>query len=108
VRVKCELLHGGTDRKERARIVGDVRNRKVQILISTLSLIGEGFDAPNLTALFLTTPIKFKGRLIQTCGRILRPEKNKNPRIYDFRDTNVKLLRYGGINRDKIYKDTWG
>lgn len=92
----------------RKDIVSDVKESKCKVLIATISLIGEGFDAPNLSALFMATPIKFSGRIIQTAGRILRPEKNKLPRVFDFRDENVRVLRYSGFHRDKVYKKEWG
>ena len=82
-----------------------VKAGKCKVLIATTSLIGEGFDAPNLSALFLTTPIKFAGRLLQTAGRILRPSGGANPRLYDFRDDNISALRYSGFGRDRAYKN---
>ncbi len=108
IQLKSHILTGSTSSKERQKIVADVKAGKVNVLIATLSLIGEGFDAPNLTSLFLTTPVKFSGRLLQVCGRILRPAKGKKPRVYDFRDNNVRVLQYSGYSRDKIYKKNWG
>lgn len=60
-----------------------------------------------LTALFLTTPIKFAGRLVQVCGRVLRAKKGKTPRIYDFRDDNISVLQNSGWGRDRVYKKEW-
>jgi superfamily II DNA or RNA helicase len=106
--IESRVLTGKVSSDERTEIVKDMRARKVQVLIATISLIGEGFDAPNLYALFLTTPIKFSGRLIQVIGRILRPEKNKRPRVYDFVDWKVGILKGTSKVRDKIYKRQWG
>ena len=105
--IKSHVLHGGVAKSERKAIVEDVKAGKCKVLIATLSLIGEGFDAPNLCTLHVTTPIKFEGRLIQTVGRILRPEKGKIPRVFDYRDENIKVLRYSGFARNRIYKKEW-
>lgn len=96
------------DKMKRTEVVEHVKAGKVNVLIATLSLVGEGFDAPNLTALFITTPVKFSGRLLQVIGRVLRPAKGKKPRVYDFRDNGVSVLQYSGYNRDKIYRKQWG
>ena len=101
------ILHGKVKQKERNTIVEEVRAGRCKVLISTLSLIGEGFDAPNLSSLFLTTPVKFSGRLLQVIGRILRPEEGKEPRVFDFRDNGVCVLRNQGFTRDRIYKKQW-
>jgi superfamily II DNA or RNA helicase len=105
------ILIGGKNKKEREKIVSQIRSSQYKILFSTISLIGEGFDLDKLSCIFLTTPIKFTGRLIQVIGRVLRPNKkdvNKIPRVYDVRDNNVRLLEYSGYNRDRLYKKEWG
>jgi len=103
-RIRTIILSSKVPKKERAQVVQDLKNKKYDVLISTTSLLGEGFDAPILNALFLTTPIKFSGRLIQVVGRILRPSKGVQPRVYDFRDPLVPVLRFSGFARDKVYK----
>jgi superfamily II DNA or RNA helicase len=102
------ILSGTVAAGKRTQIVEDVKAGRVNVLIATLSLVGEGFDAPNLCSLFLTTPVKFSGRLIQVVGRILRPEEGKIPRVYDFRDNNVTVLKHSGYQRNKIYQAEWG
>jgi len=106
--IKSTVLTGNVKNSERMKIIDEVKSGKCKVLFATISLIGEGFDAPDLTALFLTTPVKYSGRVLQACGRILRPKKNKVPRIYDFRDNNVNVLRYSGFGRDRLYKKEWG
>ena len=98
------MLTSKTKKKERKEIIRKMRSGECKVLISTTSLIGEGFDLDVLNALFLTTPIKFSGRLIQICGRILRPNKGAQPRVYDFRDMGIGVLRNSGFVRDLIYK----
>ena len=108
--IKSHVLSGSVNKRERTKITADVKAGRCKVLIATISLIGEGFDAPNLSVLFLTTPVSFSGRLIQTVGRCLRPDKNdpkKIPRVYDFRDTNVRILQNSGFRRDKIFKKQW-
>lgn len=87
------LLTGQTSAEARAKIVAQVQNNEVQILVATLQLIGEGFDCPGLSNLFLTTPITFEGRLLQVIGRIMRPAPGKEARVYDYLDHNVSALR---------------
>lgn len=106
-KIRSILLTGKTKKQLRMEHLKNIKDRKVKVVLATASLIGEGFDAPYLTALFLLTPIKFSGKLIQACGRVLRPEENKIPRIYDFRDNNVPVLKYSGFSRDRTYQKEW-
>jgi len=96
--LSAPVLTGQTRPDERAELVAAIMQGRVRILISTVQLIGEGFDCPNLTTLFLTTPIKFTGRLLQVVGRVLRPAEGKTPRVYDYVDP-VKVLASSAQSR---------
>jgi len=103
--VKPVILIGKQATSYRKNAVAQLATGGYNAVISTTSLIGEGFDSPLLNALFICTPIKFEGRLIQSCGRILRPSKsNEDPRVYDFRDNSIVMLQRSGWNRDRVYK----
>ena len=66
--------------------------------------IGEGFDASNLGSLFLATPVKFGGRLIQYLGRILRPSSGKTrATVHDFVDCRVGVLEAAARARAEVY-----
>ena len=51
--------------------------------------------------MFLVTPIRFAGRLIQVVGRILRPADEKKPKVYDYQDTVFGSAKA----RQKTYKE---
>lgn len=96
--VACEVLTGATPAERRQAVVEAIRAGELKVVISTIQLIGEGFDCPGLHTLFLTTPIKFSGRLLQVVGRILRPAAGKQPRVYDYVDP-VGALRAAAQTR---------
>ncbi len=83
---RAAVLTGKLPAEQRTGLVDAIRQGEVKVLISTVQLIGEGFDCPDLATLFLTTPIKFTGRLLQVVGRVLRPAHGKQPRVYDYVD----------------------
>ena len=63
------------------------------VVVATGSYIGEGFDCPALDTLFLTTPIAFKGRLVQYVGRVLRPYSSKiTAEVHDYHDILTGVL----------------
>lgn len=101
--VPVAVLTGRTPPEERTRIVADVRENRVQVLISTLQLIGEGFDCPGLSTLVLATPIKFEGRLLQVVGRIMRPAKGKQALVIDYVDEHIAVLRRSAESRKAVF-----
>jgi superfamily II DNA or RNA helicase len=96
------LLAGRTPLAQREAIVGRVQAGEVRILGSTVQLIGEGFDCPGLSSLFLTTPIKLQGRLLQAAGKILRPQTGKVPIFYDYKDP-IDILMAASRARVEAY-----
>ncbi|MDH3327754.1 MAG: DEAD/DEAH box helicase [Desulfobulbaceae bacterium] len=102
--VESALLTGRVAAEERSRIVEEVRKGTIRVLISTLQLIGEGFDCPGLNTLVLSTPIKFEGRLLQVAGRIMRPSASKKARIIDYIDIHVPLLRRSAAARRQVFE----
>jgi superfamily II DNA or RNA helicase len=101
--INHRVLTGRVPADERASIVSAVRQGEIRVLVSTLQLVGEGFDVAGLSTLFLTTPIKFSGRLRQVIGRILRPAAGKQPRVIDYIDHRVGVLRTSARARQKTY-----
>jgi superfamily II DNA or RNA helicase len=90
------VLRGGMGAKARAAALArlDPTTTDTPLLaVATGSYIGEGFDCPALDTLFLTTPIAFKGRLVQYVGRILRPHPSKTTaEVHDYHDTATGVL----------------
>ena len=78
--------------------------KKGRVVIATGQLVGEGFDCPNLTTLFLATPVSFSGRVLQYIGRVLRPAPGKShARIFDYVDVNVEPLVKAARARQRVY-----
>lgn len=103
--IHAEVLTGDMKDREREAIVNRLNNAEIKVLVATGQLIGEGFDCKGLSTLFLATPIKFSGRLIQYLGRVLRPAPGKNKaRIYDFVDENVGVLLASAKQRQRVYQ----
>ena len=101
--VSSALLTGDVPAKQRQDIVNRLNQGKIKVLIATGQLIGEGFDCKGLSTLFLVTPIRFDGRVLQYLGRVLRPAKGKaKPMVYDYIDSRVGVLRVSAKARQAV------
>jgi len=102
--IKTALLTGDLSNGQRQEVVKALNGGGVKVLVATGQLIGEGFDCRELSTLFLATPIKFNGRLLQYLGRILRPAPGKNKaKVYDYQDVNVGVLMNAARGRQQVY-----
>ena len=86
-RIKALIVTGTSSSQQRQETINKLNKGEGKVLVATGQLIGEGFDLESLSSIFLTTPIKWEGRVIQYIGRILRVCKGKDKAvIYDFFD----------------------
>ena len=99
-------MTGSTGQKDRERIITALQDDECRYLLATGQLIGEGFDLPGISTVFLTTPVKFSGRLIQYIGRALRPAPGKKKAIiFDFVDSSNPVFAASAKSRAGTYKN---
>ena len=103
-KTSSELLTGDLTGSQRRKVLDRLNKGEVKVLLATGQLIGEGFDHRDLSPLFLATPIKFSGRVLQYLGRVLRPAPGKKKaRVYDYVDVKVGVLKAAARARQKTY-----
>ncbi len=107
--VHSDLLTGDLSDDARKAVLARLNKGQVNVLIATGQLIGEGFDCPDLSTLFMATPIRFSGRVMQYLGRILRPAQGKTrARVYDYVDERVAPLVAAAKARQRVYGEGSG
>jgi superfamily II DNA or RNA helicase len=103
--VDAAVLTGSTPARQRAAIVAGLNDGTVKTVIATGQLIGEGFDCKGLSHLFVATPIKFSGRVLQYAGRVLRPAPGKDQAaIVDYVDERVGVFWAAAESRRRTYQ----
>jgi superfamily II DNA or RNA helicase len=106
-KVESELLTGDMPLEERQHVVERLNAGRARVVIATGQLIGEGFDCPKLSTLFMATPVRFSGRVIQYLGRVLRPAPGKEKaRVFDYVDVQVETLVKAAQARQRVYRRT--
>ena len=86
------VAHGKLAGADQDRALSELSSGVARVLIATGQLLGEGFDERGLSALFLTCPISFSGRLEQYLGRIMRTAPGKvSAIVYDYADINCDV-----------------
>ena len=105
-KIPVTCLTGDVPMDQRHAIIAQLNQGHIRVLVATGQLIGEGFDCKNLSTLFLVTPIRFSGRLLQYLGRILRPsDARARARVYDYVDVHVDPLHAAFKARQKVYDE---
>ena len=106
--IQATLLCGRLPPEARQQVVSDVQQGRIQVLIATIQLIGEGFDCPDLSTIVLATPIKFEGRLKQVVGRVMRPRAGKRALVLDYADVRVPALARSAEHRCRLFARSEG
>ncbi|MDJ0810464.1 MAG: DEAD/DEAH box helicase family protein [Desulfobacterales bacterium] len=103
--ITAGVLTGDLPTTKRRALAETMQTGEVRVVVATGQLIGEGFDCPRLETLFLVTPIRFSGRLLQYLGRVLRPAPGKErARVFDYVDVHVDTLVKAARARQRVYE----
>ena len=90
------VLRGGMGAKSRSAALARLQPQPggpPLLVVATGPYAGEGFDCPVLDTLFLAAPVRWKGRLVQYAGRILRPYPGKETaEVHDYHDAATGVL----------------
>lgn len=96
------LLTSKTPKKQREKIIDDFKNKKLNTVFSTYQLFATGIDIPHLNYLIYCAPIRSEILVRQSAGRLMRKYEGKNPKIIDFVDNKVHILRNQAKSRNRI------
>ncbi|MBI3920009.1 MAG: DEAD/DEAH box helicase family protein [Armatimonadetes bacterium] len=103
--VDCRIVYGTMSPSERHAVIEEIASGQTKVLIATSRLVGEGFDCPGLSCLFLAFPLSAPSRLIQYVGRLQRPHAGKvEIKVFDYHDTQVPILDAMFRKRERLYR----
>jgi len=93
-------------KKIREGIVSDFKEGKIQVLIATYDLLAEGFNYRPLNLLFLATPIRWKGLVVQSVGRVQRTFEGKTgSTVFDYVDGDIAMFSIQADSRlSEVYR----
>jgi len=95
------------ERKSRVNGFQDaISHRKPTCLLATASLLGEGFDMPELDTLLLAMPVSFRGRVVQYAGRLHREAPGKETvKVFDYLDQYLPVANSMFRKRSAGYRE---
>lgn len=102
--VQAASVSGRSSRGERAKVISDFKRGSLQVLINC-DLLTQGFDAPQIRALYVARPTLSESQYVQMVGRGLRGPKNRGSErclVVNLEDTieNVDVdLAYRGFTQ---------
>jgi len=92
---KVGIATGDYSKKYVDEQVRRFENDEISTLVTTFSLLGEGFDVSKLDRAFIAMPFRAKARVEQLIGRIQRTAPGKTDAVvYDYVDMSVPVLYY--------------
>ena len=100
------VITGKTPKKQREQGFKDIDCGKKRVLLSSFKLAKEGLNILRLDTLIFATPIKDLSTIVQSIGRIQRPnDKKEIANVFDIDDKNVFILHKFWLERKKVYKE---
>ena len=70
-----------------------LRSKKIQVVLSNRQFYQELVPEVRFEAVFLTTPINFRGKIIRWFQNVLRRDDGQPPmKVYDYVDSKISIL----------------
>lgn len=108
--INITFLNGLTSNKERERIIKDLREERIDIVLAT-NVVAEGTNIVNLEFAIIADGKKTGGALIQKVGRIVRTDDANNKTrcvAIDISDTDKFYLSNAANSRQEAFKERYG
>ncbi|WP_270363986.1 DEAD/DEAH box helicase [Bacillus paranthracis] len=103
--VHCDFTHGKRSDEDRERILQELRNESLKVLIAT-PILDEGVDVAGLNCVFMVAGGKSFRQILQRVGRGLRVKKDGSGlEVYDYLDYTNEYLTKHTQERFKYYKN---
>jgi len=91
---KTGIATGSYSKKYVKEQVQRFNDNEITVLVTTFSLLGEGFDVNFLNRAFITMPFRAESKAEQLVGRIQRTAPGKTDAIvYDYVDVDIGVLK---------------
>lgn len=104
--LKIALITGQQDLAARQELLAAVKDNHYHAMVATGGVVGEGFDWPGATHLFLTFPFSWRGKLIQYVGRIQRQAVGKTQAfVFDYLDEQMSIFTAMWAKRLRAYRE---
>ncbi len=91
--VKFQAVDLNATREELETVQADLNGGGIPLLLAPLDTIGRNFKPRNVKALFLITPVYFKGELADFLKGLNTGDPRNRVKIYDYVDTQVGILK---------------
>lgn len=103
----CIILNGQLPKRtlddQMDRLYDNIHNDSGFTIVGTIDKMGRGVDIPPIDTIYLFSPVKFRGTVVQAVGRALRKYPGKTDVIiYDWCD--LPLLKKQKNERKAAYK----
>ncbi|BDR86147.1 DEAD/DEAH box helicase [Clostridium tetani] len=97
--LKVALIHSDLDELEKKRILKDIENHRVQVVVN-VAMLGEGYDHPYLSIAAIFRPFRNELPYAQFIGRILRIIPDENTKASD----NIgQIVSHKHLKLDKLW-----
>lgn len=104
--ITAASVSGGTRKHERRRIIQEFKNGNIRVLVNC-DVLTQGFDAPQVRALYIARPTLSPNAYIQMAGRGLRGPRNGGSERCLIVDLADSFLNYQGELAYREFDDLW-